>query len=72
MVVSLLRSCEFQHAGAQRALTAGQVYDLPDVVALRFVDRGMAALVDVLDGPASREVAVMTPPENGHARRRRR
>lgn len=67
MVVTILRPLEMSDAGRMRVLSIGQVTDLPDVVASRLIDRGVAAS----QTPALREHAITGPDETGRSRRRR-
>jgi len=65
MTVRILSPLAMANAGTTRMLHVGQVYDLPDVVAERFIARGWASV------EAPREVAAMAPPESGRMRRAR-
>lgn len=65
MTVTILRPLEMSEAGSARMLQVGRVYDLPDVVAERFISRGWAS------AEAPREVAAVVPPESGRSRRGR-
>lgn len=62
----------WQHAGAELPLNIGEVYDLPDVVAVAFVATGAAVRVDAPSLPyVSPEIAAhVTAPERKTRARR--
>ena len=73
MNVVMVRARAWQHAGQERVLSIGQVYDLPDAIALDLIATGAAtreasdhAVVDT-----EREMAVAGPGETGKVRKRR-
>jgi hypothetical protein len=70
VIVVMTRQRTWQHVGREKALSVGEVYDLPDGVALALVASGAADRVTT-DAPAERrEMAVTAPAETGRRRSR--
>jgi hypothetical protein len=71
MTVVVYAPLAWSDAGRECALTPGQVYDLPDVVARSLMVRGLAGVADLDIPVAAREVQALgaAPERKGRHRR---